>query len=201
MTNKPFSPSCEENKQPILEVIAPRLAAARSVLEVGSGTGQHAVHFAAALPQLRWQCTDVVDYLPGIRAWIEEAGLPNLPAPLELDVDTDWIDAFSCADFDAIYSANTAHIMSLTQVERMLTGVGALLPSESLFLLYGPFSLDGQHTSESNALFDRSLRLRDPLSGVRDLRDLERFAAAAGLALEADIAMPVNNRTLVWRRR
>jgi len=201
MTNKPFSPSCEENKQPILEVIAPRLAAARSVLEVGSGTGQHAVHFAAALPQLRWQCTDVVDYLPGIRAWIEEAGLPNLPAPLELDVDTDWIDAFSGTDFDAIYSANTAHIMSLTQVERMLTGVGALLPSEGLFLLYGPFSLDGQHTSESNALFDRSLRLRDPLSGVRDLRDLERFATAAGLALEADIAMPVNNRTLVWRRR
>jgi hypothetical protein len=83
----------------------------------------------------------------------------------------------------------------------MFIGAGALLPSEGLFLLYGPFSLDGQHNSESNALFDRSLRLRDPLSGVRDRRDLERFAAAAGLALEADIAMPVNNRTLLWRRR
>jgi hypothetical protein len=116
MTNKPFSPSSEENKQPILEVIAPRLAAARSVLEIGSGTGQHGVHFAVALPQLRWQCTDVAYHLPGIRLWIEEAGLPNLPAPLELDVDADWIDAFRNTGYDAIFSANTAHIMSMAQV-------------------------------------------------------------------------------------
>lgn len=200
MMDKPFSPSSEENKHPILEVIAPRLTSARSVLEIGSGTGQHAVHFAAALPQLRWQCTDLIDYLPGIELWIDEAGLPNLPTPLELDVDSDWIEAFGDNDYDAVYSANTAHIMSLAQVERMFTGIGALLPSQGQFLLYGPFSVDGRHTSESNARFDRSLRLYDPLSGVRDLLDLERFAAAAGLALEADIAMPVNNRTLIWRR-
>jgi SAM-dependent methyltransferase len=200
MTNKPFSPSCEENKQPILEVIAPKLASSGSVLEIGSGTGQHAVHFAAAMPQLRWQCTDIEPHLPGIRLWIEEAALPNLPEPRALDVDGEWIEPFRALGFDAAYSANTAHIMSLAQVEGMFSGLGALLPSGGLFLLYGPFSVDGQHNSESNALFDCSLRLRDPLSGVRDLRELERFAAAAGLALEAEIAMPVNNRTLVWRR-
>lgn len=201
MMDKPFSPACEENKQPILEVIAPRLASARSVLEIGSGTGQHAVYFAAALAHLRWQCTDVAQHLPGIRLWLEEARLPNLPPALELDVDADWISAFAGAGYDAIYSANTAHIMSLEQVERMFNGAAALLPDQGQFLLYGPFSQDGRHTSESNAHFDRSLRLRDPLSGVRDLRDLEDFAHTAGLALEADIAMPVNNRTLVWRRQ
>lgn len=201
MTDKPFSPSSEENKQPILEVIAPRLASAQSVLEIGSGTGQHAVHFTAALPTLRWQCTDVAYHLPGIKLWIEEARLPNLLAPLELDVDSDWIDRFSSHSYDVVYSANTAHIMSLAQVERMFAGVGALLPDQGQFLLYGPFSVDGRHTSKSNAFFDRSLRMQDPLSGVRDLRELEGFARAAGLALEADIAMPVNNRTLVWRRQ
>ncbi len=201
MMDKPFSPACEENKQPILEVIAPRLASARSVLEIGSGTGQHAVYFAAALAHLRWQCTDVAQHLPGIRLWLEEARLPNLPPALELDVDADWISAFTGTGYDAIYSANTAHIMSLEQVERMFNGVGALLSDQGQFLLYGPFSQDGRHTSESNALFDRSLRMRDPMSGVRDLRELEGFARTAGLALEADIAMPVNNRTLVWRRQ
>jgi cyclopropane fatty-acyl-phospholipid synthase-like methyltransferase len=198
---KPFSPAAEENKQPITEVLAPRLGAAHSVLEIGSGTGQHAVYFARAMPHLRWQCTDVRDHLPGIRRWIDEAGLPSLPAPIALDVDGDWKAALRDRHFDAVYSANTAHIMSLRQVERMFAGVGALLPGGGRFFLYGPFSIDGRHTSASNARFDLSLRQRDPLSGVRDLRELERFADTAGLRLEEDIAMPVNNRTLVWRRR
>jgi cyclopropane fatty-acyl-phospholipid synthase-like methyltransferase len=198
--DKPFSPACEENKQPILEVLKPRLIAAHSVLEIGSGTGQHAVHFAAAMPHLRWQCTDVPAHLLGIRQWLDEAKLPNLPAPLALDMETDWLAAFSGRGYDAAFSANTAHIMSLAQVERLFAGVGALLPAGGRFLLYGPFSIDGQHTSESNARFDQSLRLQNPASGVRDRRELERFAAEAGLALEEDIAMPVNNRTLVWRR-
>ena len=198
--DKPFSPACEENKQPILEVLKPRLIDAHSVLEIGSGTGQHAVHFAAAMPNLRWQCTDVPAHLPGIRQWLDEAQLPNLSAPLALDMETDWLAAFSGRGYDAVFSANTAHIMSLAQVERLFAGVGALLPAGGRFLLYGPFSIDGQHTSESNARFDQSLRLQNPASGVRDRRELERFAAEAGLALEEDIAMPVNNRTLVWRR-
>ncbi len=199
--DKPFSPACEENKRPILDVIAPRLKDACTVLEIGSGTGQHAVYFAAAMPYLRWQCTDVAEHLPGIESWIHEAERSNLPAPLELNVDSDWLTALGDSRYDAVYSANTAHIMSLPQVERMFAGVGKLLPSSGQFLLYGPFSTDGRHSSASNARFDQSLRLYDPLSGVRDLRDLEQLAAAAGLALEADIEMPVNNRTLVWRKR
>jgi cyclopropane fatty-acyl-phospholipid synthase-like methyltransferase len=194
--DKPFAPACEENKQPILAVIAPRLRDAGSVLEIGSCTGQHAVYFAPRLPHLTWQCSDLAGYLPGMRLWLDEAAAPNLPAPLVLDVDGAW----PAGPYDAVFSANTAHIMSLDQVQRMFAGVGRLLPPGGLFLLYGPFSDGGRHTSGSNAAFDRSLRLRDPLSGVRDLDDLTRFAEAAGLSLEDDVPMPVNNRTLVWRK-
>jgi SAM-dependent methyltransferase len=194
--DKPYSSACDENKGPILAVIAPRLRQARKVLEIGSLTGQHAVHFAPALPHLTWQCSDVADHLPGMRLWLDEARAANLPAPLELDVDGPW----PAGPFDAVFSANTAHIMSLPQVERMFSGVGGLLLPGGLFLLYGPFSDSGRHTSTSNAAFDRSLRLRDPSSGVRDLDELRPLAAAAGLVLDDDVPMPVNNRTLVWRR-
>jgi len=194
--DKPFAPACEENKQPILEVIAPRLGDARSLLEIGSCTGQHAVHFAPAMPHLTWQCSDVAPYLPGMRLWLDDSPASNLPAPIELDVDGPWPDG----PFDAVFSANTAHIMSLAQVQRMFMGVGRLLPAGGPFLLYGPFSDGGRHTSPSNAAFDRSLRLRDPLSGVRDLDELRAFAGEAGLTLVEDLAMPVNNRTLVWRK-
>jgi len=194
--DKPFAPACEENKQPILEIIAPRLGDARSLLEIGSCTGQHAVHFAPAMPHLTWQCSDVAPYLPGMRLWLDDSPASNLPAPIELDVDGPWPDG----PFDAVFSANTAHIMSLAQVQRMFMGVGRLLPAGGPFLLYGPFSDGGRHTSPSNAAFDRSLRLRDPLSGVRDLDELRAFAGEAGLTLVEDLAMPVNNRTLVWRK-
>ncbi len=193
--DKPFYPACEENKAPILAAIAPRLRDARSVLEIGSGTGQHAVHFAAAMPHLTWQCSDVREQLAGIRLWLAEAKLPNTPDPIPLDVD----DVWPSGPFDAAFSANTAHILSLRQVGQMLRGVGHLLAEGGLFLLYGPFSRGGAHNSESNVSFDRSLRRRDPLSGVRDLDELTPLANAAGLFLEEDIAMPVNNRTLVWR--
>jgi hypothetical protein len=195
-TYKPYSPACDENKAPILSILRPLFADRRQVLEVGSGTGQHAVHFAAAMPRLRWQCSDVEAHLPGIDAWISEAALANLPAAVPLDVDGNWPDG----PFDAAYSANTAHILSLSQVEKLFTGIGRLLPVGAPFALYGPFSDDGQHSSPSNAEFDRYLRQYDPLSGVRDLSDLRRFADAAGLVLEDDIPMPVNNRTLIWRR-
>ncbi len=194
--DKPYSPACEENKAPILAVIKPLFAKVRGVLEIGSGTGQHAVHFAAAMPHLRWQCSDLAAHLPGVRLWLAEAALPNLPAPIPLDVDQAW----PVGPFDAVYSANTAHIMSLDQVESMFTGVGRLLPPGAPFALYGPFSDGGRHSSESNAQFDAYLRQHDPLSGVRDIEELGRFAANAGLTLEGDIAMPVNNRALIWRR-
>lgn len=198
--DKPYSPACDENKAPILAVLTPLFADRRYVLEIGAGTGQHAVHFAPALAHLTWQASDVAAHLPGIGRWLAEAQLPNLPPAIELDVDSPWPEADPAAPVDAVYSANTAHIMAWTQVTRMLAGVGALLPAGAPFALYGPFSTGGRHTSQSNADFDRMLRARDPFSGVRDLDDLIPVAEAAGLALEDDIAMPVNNRTLVWRK-
>jgi SAM-dependent methyltransferase len=194
--DKPYSPACDENKAPILAVLAPLFADARSVLEIGSGTGQHAVHFAAAMPHLTWQCSDQAVQLPGISLWLAEAGLPNTPPPLALDVDAPWPEG----EFDAAFSANTVHIMSLPQVERLFHGVARLLPTGGPFVLYGPFSDGGKHSSDGNAQFDLYLRQRDPASGVRDLEYLRRVAAAAGLTLADDIPMPVNNRTLVWRR-
>ncbi|WPL16347.1 hypothetical protein Thiowin_01301 [Thiorhodovibrio winogradskyi] len=199
LSGKPFAAASEENRTPILTVLETRFATASRVLEIGGGTGQHAVFFAEQLPHLHWQCTDRAQNLPGIQQWIAEAALPNLPPPLQLDVtsEQDW----PAGPFDAVFSANTAHIMSLREVKAMFVGVGRVLQAGGCFALYGPFSRDGRHNSPSNAMFDLQLRARDPESGVRDIRDLERIAAAAGLDLEEDCSMPVNNRTLIWRRR
>ncbi|MFA9460833.1 DUF938 domain-containing protein [Thiohalorhabdus sp. Cl-TMA] len=195
---KPFSQACENNKAPILEVLAEVFREPGTILEIGSGTGQHAVHFGRHLPHLTWQPTDVAENLPGIRAWLAEAGVANVREPLVLDLgQTDW----PVAAADGVFSANTAHIVSWPQVERLFTGVASMLPGGAAFCLYGPFSYDGAHTSESNARFDEMLRGRDPHSGIRDLRDLEGLAEGVGLRLEADYAMPANNRTLVWRRQ
>jgi hypothetical protein len=193
---KPYSDACEENKGPLLDVIAPRLREARRVLEIGSGTGQHAVCFAAAMPQLIWQTSDIAPHLAGIRCWLDEAPLSNLPPPIALDVTADWPEG----PYDAVFSANTAHIMGLTEVEAMFDGVGRVLAAGGLFALYGPFQYAGRHTSESNARFDGWLRAGDPRMGVRDLDTLVGYGARAGLILEEDIPMPVNNRTLIWRR-
>jgi SAM-dependent methyltransferase len=194
---KPFSEACEENKHPILQVLQRVLAERRRVLEVGSGTGQHAAWLPRFLPHLVWLPSDRPEHLPGIRAWVEEAALANVEPPRALDVNQ---DDWGVRGVDAVFSANTVHIMHWPSVERFLAGVGRLLPAGGIFALYGPFSRGGRHTSESNARFDAWLRERDPGSGVRDLDDLEPLAAAAGLALVEDVAMPVNNRTLIWRR-
>jgi cyclopropane fatty-acyl-phospholipid synthase-like methyltransferase len=194
---KPFSQACENNRRPILEVLRRYLGDGGNVLEIGSGTGQHAVFFGAALPDLVWQCSDLPASHVGIRRWLEDAGLPNVRPPLTLDVTTtDW----TVGAVDAVFSANTAHIMHWPAVCAMFAGVGRILPPGGPFLLYGPFARGGRHTSESNARFDLSLRAADPGMGVRDLDDLAREAEAAGLRLEADWAMPANNRLLVWRR-
>lgn len=194
--DKPYSQACDENKAPILAVLVPLFQQARCVLEVGSGTGQHAIHFAAALPHLSWQTSDVHANLPGIRLWLAEAGLPNLPPPLALDVLGDW----PTGPFDGVYSANTAHIMGAPEVAALFSGVGRVLATRGRFALYGPFRVAGRHTSESNARFDAALRARDPRMGVRDLVELRRLGKDAGLRLVDDIPMPVNNRTLIWER-
>ncbi|MBU0654481.1 MAG: DUF938 domain-containing protein [Gammaproteobacteria bacterium] len=197
MMTKPFAEACEQNKDPILAVIEPLLRDCRNVLEIGSGTGQHAVHFAANLPHLLWHTSDMAENHPGILMWLEEAALPNTRPPLRLDVLRDpWPEIA----VDAVYSANTAHIMGWLEVEALFAGVGKLLPEGGLFALYGPFNYGGHYTSDSNARFDQWLKMRDPQSGIRDVDDLNRLAAAAGMGLVQDYEMPVNNRTLVWKK-
>jgi SAM-dependent methyltransferase len=194
---KPWSEACERNRAPILEVLRNAFAAATRVLEIGSGTGQHAVFFAAALPQLVWQPSDRPEYLAGIAAWRDDAGLPNLRAPLALDVDAaDW----RVTECDALFSANTLHIMSWASVENFFRGVERVLLPGGVLAVYGPFSYGGRHTAESNAHFDAFLRARDPLSGVRDFDELSVLAQRHGLVLTGDHALPANNRVLTWRR-
>lgn len=198
MTEKPYSQACENNKRPILDVLIRHLPGVHEVLEIGSGTGQHAVFFAENLPHLTWRTSDQRICHEGIRAWIAGGGPSNVLPPLELDVT---VQPWPVARAEAVFSANTAHIMSWPMVEDFIAGVGRLLPAGGLFLLYGPFCYDGVHTSESNARFDLSLRARDRAMGVRDFRDIDALAARAGMELVEDNAMPANNRLLVWRRR
>jgi cyclopropane fatty-acyl-phospholipid synthase-like methyltransferase len=195
---KPFAESCQQNRGPILEVLRVELADRSRLLEIGSGTGQHAVYFGAEFPQLLWQTSDVAEMHGGIQAWLDEAGLANVLAPLTLDVCR---DEWPQKSYDAAFSANTAHIMAWSQVECFMRGIGRVLQSGGVFCLYGPFNYNGQYTSESNARFDSWLKSRDPLSGLRDFEALDDLARAAGLVFERDYAMPANNRTLVWSKR
>lgn len=186
---KPFSEACERNRAPILAVLKRIFSDRRRVLEIGSGTGQHAAYFSSALDHLHWQASDVAEHLAGIRMWGVD--------PVELDVDQPWPPL----EVDAVFSANTAHIMSWPQVERMFEGIGGLLPPNGVFALYGPFNFAGRHTSDSNARFDAMLRARDPASGLRDFEAVSALALRCGMKLEEDNAMPANNRLLVFRKR
>ena len=193
---KPWSEACERNREPILEVLRGAFGSATRVLEVGSGTGQHAVCFAAALPHLAWQPSDRSEHLPGIALWRDEAGLPNLRVPLALDVDAEW----PVTECDALFSANTLHIMAWASVENFFRGAARVLLPGGVLAVYGPFSYGGQHTAESNARFDAFLRARDPLSGVRDFDVVCALAQRHGLAFAEDHVLPANNRVLIWRR-
>jgi SAM-dependent methyltransferase len=185
---KPFAEACERNREPILAVLKRIFRERRAILEIGSGTGQHAAYFAPELPHLTWQASDLAGPLPGIRMWGVE--------PIELDVDKPWPPVKA----DAVFSSNTAHILSWAQVERMFEGVGRLLPAGGLFALYGPFHYGGRPTSESNARFDAMLRARDPASGVRNFEEVQMLARRCGLSLLEDNAMPANNRLLVFKK-
>lgn len=193
---KPYSESCDQNREPILSVIQPLFADVRDVLEIGSGTGQHAVFFGEKMPHLTWQTSDVALYHQGIQMWLDEAALPNVKAPLSLDVG----DAWPPSQFDAVYSANTVHIMGWDAVEACFAGVGRVLNTGGVFALYGPFNYNGQFTSDSNAQFDVWLKQRDPVSGVRDFEALDKLAQQAGMTLQHDYEMPANNRVLVWQK-
>ena len=194
---KPFSPACERNRDPILEVLQVHFANARNVLEIGSGTGQHAVHFAAAMPWLTWQCSDRAGNLPGTAQWLDEAMLPNTPPPIELDVAT---GPWPMQTFDAVFSANTLHIMGWSEVEALFAGLDKVLADAATLVIYGPFNYRGDFSSDSNRAFDASLRARDPRMGIRDVEAVDALARGIGLVLVDDVAMPANNRCRVWRR-
>ncbi|RUM93483.1 MAG: methylase [Thiothrix sp.] len=194
---KPYSESCDQNRDPILQVIQPLFKDRKNVLEIGSGTGQHAVYFAQKMPQLVWHTSDKTENHQGILAWMEEAALDNVRAPISLDVSR---DEWPNTAIEAVFSANTAHIMSWPEVEALIAGVGAQLTNNSLFVLYGPFNYGGKFTSDSNARFDQWLKDRDPQSGVRDFEALDRLALKAGMTLENDFEMPANNRILCWHK-
>ncbi|MGH8518131.1 MAG: DUF938 domain-containing protein [Panacagrimonas sp.] len=195
--DKPFSPSSERNRDPILNVLREAFADRRRVLEIGSGTGQHAVHFAANLPHLIWQSSDVIENHPGIRAWLSDAGLPNTPAPVGLDVNqARWPDG----PFDAVFSANTLHIMGWDEVQSLFRRLPDVLTVDAVMAVYGPFNYGGKFTSDSNAAFHARLKSDDPRRGIRDFEAVDALAREAGLRLAQDHAMPANNRCLVWRR-
>jgi trans-aconitate methyltransferase len=191
---KPHAPSCEKNRDPILEVLRQHFHDRREVLEIGSGTGQHAIYFAERLPHLNWQTSDCRENLPGIGAWLAEAALPNTPPPLAFNVLESWPPHRA----DAIFSANTLHIMPWTAVERLFAGLPTLLADQAKVAIYGPFNYGGQFTSESNAAFDRWLKEKAPHQGIRDFEKVAELADNAGLHLLEDRAMPSNNRCLVW---
>lgn len=194
---KPYSESCDQNRAPILEVLRIELADRQRLLEIGSGTGQHAVYFAPEFPGLLWQTSDMADMHAGIHAWLAEQGCGNILPPLALDVSH---DSWPAASYDAVFSANTAHIMDWPSVECLFAGIGRVLEPGGVFCLYGPFNYAGAYTSESNARFDAWLKARDPHSGIRDFEALRELGEKAGMKLKEDYEMPANNRTLVWSK-
>ncbi|NOZ53996.1 MAG: DUF938 domain-containing protein [Gammaproteobacteria bacterium] len=192
---KLFSESCEENKLPLLSILKKEFSAAHTILEIGSGTGQHAVFFATELPHLLWQPSDVVSNHASIITWTNDSGIDNVLPPLALDVAQ---HRWPTATFDGIFSANTVHIMSWQEVTKMFSGIGSVLDNQAKFCLYGPFNEGGHYSSESNARFDQWLKGRDPASGIRDIEALDKLASQQGLQLQNNYEMPVNNRALLW---
>jgi cyclopropane fatty-acyl-phospholipid synthase-like methyltransferase len=197
MDQKPFSASSDRNRHPILDVLQSHFADRNSVLEIGSGTGQHAVHFAAALPQLRWQPSDLSDQHAGIQAWLAEAQLPNLLPPIALDVGCDdWPER----RYDAVYTSNTLHIMSWFEVVALFERLDEVMEPDCRLVVYGPFKYGGDFTSPSNAEFDRWLKGSAPHRGIRDFEAVDALAQRLGLRLLEDRPMPANNQCLVWAR-
>ncbi len=195
--DKPFAPSCERNREPILGVLCTVFAKRRAVLEIGSGTGQHAVYFAEHLPHLHWYPSDLEVNHAGIRAWLRDAGLKNVSEPIALDIAS---SSWSVPPVDAVFTANTLHIVAWPLGQRLIATVGALLPSGGLFCVYGPFNYGGQYTSASNAQFDIWLKNRDEASAIRHFEEVVEEANQAGLSLAQDFEMPANNRILLFRK-
>lgn len=196
--DKPYAESCDQNRDPILKVLSSVLRDRKTVLEIGSGTGQHAVYFSKQLPYLTWQTSDRESNLNGINMWLDESGLSNVRKPIELDVsESIWPEQ----SFDAVFTANTVHIMCWEEVRALYSGVGERLHAGGLFVIYGPFNYADRYTSESNRRFDEWLKGRDYNSGIKNFEDLCLLAQSSGLQFVKDVEMPANNRILIWQRQ
>ncbi len=197
MKNKPYSESSDQNKDVICEVISPILSGVTSVLEIGSGTGQHAVFFAEKMPHLMWYTSDRQDYISGINCWLEDTKVSNVVAPVELDVSN---SIWPLQKMDAVFTANTVHIMSQDEVEHLIKGSSAVIKPGGHLLIYGPFNYNGNYTSASNEKFDQWLKSRDVLSCIKAFEAVRELALENGLLLKKDYAMPANNRILHFIR-
>ena len=195
--NKPFSQACENNKDPILSVLKRVFDSPCEVLEIGSGTGQHAVYFAEHLPHVTWQPSDQAIHLPGIDLWINEAKLRNIKNPLTLDINQ---KLWPVSEIDAVFTANTLHILSWKSVQVFIESLGTVMRPGAIFCSYGPFNVNGKYTSESNAFFDTWLKEQNPLSAIRDLESVTSLASDAGMKLKENIEMPANNKLLIWEK-
>ncbi|MDC0576360.1 class I SAM-dependent methyltransferase [Nitrosomonadaceae bacterium] len=194
---KPYSESCERNQRPILKVLQETLTNQQHVLEIASGTGQHAVYFGRALPHLSWQTSELTQNHEGILAWLNEIKLPNVLPPITINVnDAKW----PVEIVDTVFNANTVHIITWPEVERLFAGIARVLNPSGILCLYGPFKYKGEFTSESNACFDALLKSRNRNSGIRDFETINRLAETHDLLLVKDVAMPNYNQTLVWQR-
>jgi len=191
---KPYSQACHNNQQPILSVLEKEFSEVSQVLEIGSGTGQHAVYFAQHLPHVNWQTSDLVINHQGITQWITDAALSNVMPPVVLDLNQAW----PLAHTSAIFTANTLHIVSWSLVTAFFNGVAQHLSDHGKLCIYGPFNYNGQFTSASNRDFNDWLQARDPASGIRHIEDISQLATDAGLTLTNDHAMPANNRLLTF---
>ena len=191
--NKPYSESCDQNKEVILSIISPLFLSLSNVLEIGSGTGQHAIYFAERMPHLRWHTSDCSSYLDGINMWLADTGLTNVLPPLELNVSrSQWPQL----EVDAVFTANSIHIMHQQDVVNLINGVGKLLKQGGGFVIYGPFNYNGLYTSKSNENFDRWLKQRDAFSGIKHFEEIESLANSNNMQLVTDYEMPANNRIL-----
>lgn len=198
MNELPFSQSCENNKAPILAVLAEVFAQRQQVLEIASGTGQHACHFAAAMPHLRWQPTELPANIPVLQPRCSAYSGDNLLPPQALDVRQ---QPWPVAVPDAVFTANSLHIMAFDAVGKLFAALGKQAAADTLLAVYGPFNYGGRYTSDSNARFDQWLAAQHPDSAIRDFERVDALACENGFELEQDNAMPANNRLLVWRKR
>ena len=197
---KPFSQACENNKKPILAILENTFANTAQVIEIGSGSGQHATYFGKNLPHLNWQTSDLAVNHQGINLWLDESQLPNVQRPIELDLNKSWLLPSDLKKTEGIFTANTLHIISWPLVIKFFTGVSQNLKLNGTLCIYGPFNYQGKFTSESNAQFDLWLKDRDIKSGIRDFEAIKTLAESLGLHFIADNVMPANNRLLVFKQ-